>query len=262
IPTFREAQVGLWANDSPEDLASQAGFLRNPQRVWDWYDSRRNTVWTVNPNAGHQALARLEAYYQAEGKSFTLITQNIDHLHRRAGSENLIELHGNIFRYKCLENQHPYVMGCNQEEDKTHEGPENSSEQLDLECLKDNAIERPPRCPLCSSYIRPDVVWFGEMLDDKVLTAAYHAAETCKVMLIVGTSGVVYPATDIPMAAKRHAGYLVEINPEESALTPQTDVYLKGTSSHLLDALVESIVPQGFVGLDRVNDKKGGPYFG
>lgn len=217
IPTFRDAQTGLWANYSPEDLASRPGFLKNPRMVWEWYDSRRNKVWDVEPNDGHRALVALEKWIETQpGKQFTLITQNIDNLHQRAGSRNVLELHGNIFRYKCLDQNHPY---------RIPEGP-----------LAEDA-ELPPRCEWCDSMVRPDVVWFGEMLPDDILPQSYQVAREADVMLVIGTSCVVYPAADIPVTAKKFGRRLIEINPEESALSPMVDLLLKGPSAVLLRSL-------------------------
>jgi NAD-dependent deacetylase len=221
IPTFRDAQTGLWANASPEDLASRPGFTKNPRLVWEWYDYRRNRAWQSPPNDGHHALVQLESRIntRAEGH-FTLITQNVDNLHTRAGSQQVLELHGNIFHYKCLDCDRPIEL------------------QLDPSRQPDPAEPLPPRCPQCNGYVRPDVVWFGEALPEKVLREAYRASETAEVMLVVGTSGVVYPAADLPMAAKRHGAFLAEINPEPSALTPAMDAYLAGPSAQLLPALL------------------------
>lgn len=222
IPTFRDAQTGLWANYAPEDLATREGFLRDPKMVWEWYDFRRNKVWDVAPNDGHHALVRLEAWQtQQTGRHFTLVTQNIDNLHHRAGSRAVLELHGNIFRYKCLDRNHPV--------------------RLDAEWSKPQDTV-PPLCPQCGSYVRPDVVWFGEALPEGVLSQAYQAAESADVMLVIGTSGVVYPAADIPVTARRHGAFLIEINPEPSALSSIMDVFLQGPSGIILAELIEAVV--------------------
>lgn len=215
IPTFRDAQTGLWANYRAEDLATREGFLSNPQMVWDWYDFRRNKVWDAQPNPGHVALAELEQLFPR----FTLITQNIDNLHQRAGSQSVLELHGNIFRYKCLERNHP----------------------VSLDLLADPDAS-PPHCPLCNSMVRPDVVWFGEMLPESVLNRAFEAAEQADVMLIAGTSGVVQPAASIPQVAKEAGATVIEVNPEMSALTPFiVDHFLQGPSGLLLEQLRQAL---------------------
>lgn len=215
IPTFRDAQTGLWANYNPEDLATREGFLQNPKMVWEWYDFRRNKVWDAQPNPGHHALAAMEELFP----HFTLITQNIDNLHYRAGSHNVLELHGNIFRYKCLENNHP----------------------VSLE-LMENQTDSPPHCPRCNSYVRPDVVWFGEMLPEAVLSKAYAEASTADVMIIAGTSGVVHPAAGLPAMAKDAGATIIEVNPEMSALTPfVVDLFLQGPSGEILTQLLQGL---------------------
>ncbi len=224
IPTFRDAQTGLWENYSPEELATREGFLKNPQMVWDWYDFRRNKVWETQPNPGHHALSRLEKSVPANVE-FCLITQNIDNLHQQAGSQQVLELHGNIFRYKCLDHNHPVSWDLLSDEAKT---------------------ERPPRCTQCMSYVRPDVVWFGELLSDIILQRAFDAASTCEVMLVVGTSGVVHPAASLPMMAKQNGAFVVEINPEVTALIHCcVDLFLQGPSGVLLDKLVSRYQPEG-----------------
>lgn len=217
IPTFRDAQTGLWANYRAEDLATREGFLQDPQMVWDWYDFRRNKVWDAQPNPGHIALAEIETLFNR----FTLITQNIDNLHQRSGSKQVLELHGNIFRYKCLEKNHPVSL-------KLLENPEAS----------------PPNCPVCNSYVRPDVVWFGEMLPKVILNRAFEQAGNADVMLIAGTSGVVQPAASIPTAAKEAGAIVIEVNPEMSALTPfVVDYFLQGPSGKILQQLLQALQP-------------------
>jgi NAD-dependent deacetylase len=215
IPTFRDAQTGLWANYRAEDLATREGFLSNPKMVWDWYDFRRNTVWDAQPNPGHLALASLERFFP----QLILITQNIDNLHQRAGSQTVLELHGNIFRYKCLERNHP----------------------VSLDLLADPEAS-PPHCPTCNSLVRPDVVWFGEMLPESVLNRAFQAAAQATVMIIIGTSGVVHPAASIPQVAKEAGATVIEINPEMSALTPfVVDHFLQGPSGSITQTLFNQL---------------------
>lgn len=218
IPTFRDAQTGLWANYRAEDLATREGFLNDSKMVWDWYDFRRNKVWDAQPNPGHFALAELEQLFS----QFTLVTQNIDNLHQRAGSQAVLELHGNIFRYKCLERNHP----------------------VSLDLLADSEAS-PPHCPICNSMVRPDVVWFGEMLPELVMNRAFASAEQADVMLIAGTSGVVQPAASIPQVAKEAGAVVIEVNPEMSALTPFiVDYFLQGPSGVLLEQLLQGLKQQ------------------
>jgi NAD-dependent deacetylase len=209
IPTFRDAQTGLWANFNPEDLATPRAFRRNPSLVWQWYDFRRQAVEKVQPNPGHLALVELEKKIA----KFTLVTQNVDGLHARAGSKNIVELHGNITRNKCFDNEH-------------------RADDVPFD-LKD-----PPKCH-CGSLIRPDVVWFEEALPVSELKTATLACESCDVMLVVGTSGLVQPAASLPLVAARAGATLVEINPGKTPLTSSVDIYLDGASGEILPAIVK-----------------------
>ncbi len=209
IPTFRDAQDGLWANYNPEELATPQGFLNNPNLVWQWYNERRRKIGEANPNPGHYALVELEKAFS----DFTLITQNIDNLHRKAGSQNIVEFHGNVFRFKCFDNEHPF------------------------ETIPDND-PTPPRCH-CGSLARPDVVWFGEVPSEECFRKAGAALENCDILLVVGTSGTVYPAAAFPSHAKQTGAFVIEVNPEYSAITPLTDVFLKGPSGEILPKLVQ-----------------------
>lgn len=215
IPTFRDAMEGLWANFDPQELATEAGFRRNPRRVWSWYAWRRERVWQARPNPGHLALARLEAHVPA----LTVVTQNVDGLHAQAGSADVVELHGNLRRVKCLDRGHPY------------EGP-----------LPPYAEEQdPPPCPACGSPLRPDVVWFGEMLPEQAVERAWSLAERCDAMLLIGTSGTVWPAAELPLVARRHGGLIIEVNPTPSELTHAADVFLAGPAGEVLPALVDAV---------------------
>ncbi|MCB2019138.1 MAG: NAD-dependent deacylase, partial [Hydrogenophaga sp.] len=170
VPTFRDAQTGLWANFRPEELATEAAFRAHPQRVWAWYQWRRQEVAKVQPNAGHLALAQFAAQHPGR---LTLVTQNVDGLHQRAGQVDAIALHGNLMEDRWLD-------------------PER-------DCCRAGVIENghPPRCPVCGNLRRPAVVWFGEMLPSDALTAAEVAARDCGLMLVVGTAGMVYPAAGL-----------------------------------------------------------------
>jgi NAD-dependent deacetylase len=221
VPTFREAQTGpstgsgqvLWAQYQPEDLATPEAFLRNPRLVWEWYAWRRARVGEVQPNPGHFALAEMEARLAQRGAAFTLITQNVDGLHQRAGSRNVIELHGNIQRVKCFD-----------------EG--------DVIAAWEETGELPPRCPHCGGLLRPDVVWFGEMLPTAALELAYNAAKECDVFFSIGTSGLVQPAASLARLALKAQAVVVEINPQETPLTPSVTVALMGKSGEVLPKLV------------------------
>jgi NAD-dependent deacetylase len=211
VPTFRDAQTGLWARYDPADLATPEAFGRDPKLVWEWYEWRRKLVREAAPNQGHFALAELER----RAPRFTLVTQNVDGLHRRAGSGDVIELHGNIARSKCsVENA---VV-----EDYDPEGA-------------------PPVCPNCGAPLRPDVVWFGEALPADALRAASDAARACGLFFSVGTSGVVQPAASLPFEALRGGATVVEVNPDDTPLTRSADYALRGKAGEVLPALVAAV---------------------
>lgn len=214
VPTFRDAQTGLWARYRPEELATPEAFARNPRMVWEWYEWRRGLVARARPNAGHYALAALEARVP----QFTLITQNVDGLHHESGSRNVLELHGNIRRNKCFEHNHL------------------------VERWQDTG-EVPPRCPQCGGRLRPDVVWFGEMLPEAELARALAAVGRCDIFLSVGTSTVVEPAASMPFAALRCGAVVVEINPTETPLSGQAHHVLRGAAGEVLPALVAAAWP-------------------
>lgn len=209
VPTFRGPQ-GLWRNFKPEQLASPDAFRRDPKLVWEWYDWRRELVRKCEPNAGHTALAELE---RARPDATTIITQNVDGLHARAGSRNLIELHGNLYRARCTQERNVIAFDA------------------PLESI-------PPTCG-CGAMLRPDIVWFGESLDSRDMDRATAAASKADLLLIVGTSGVVYPAAGLVYVAR---GTTVEINPDETPLTEQCDWSLQMPSSEALPRLVDAIL--------------------
>ena len=209
VPTFREAQTGLWARYNPEELATPDAFQRNPKLVWEWYSWRQQRVRQAEPNAGHRALVEMEQRIA----EFTLIPQTVDGLHRRAGSHQILELHGNLFRAKC------------------------SSEDRPVESWPDSE-EIPPRCPRCGGLLRPDVVWFGEMLPAATLRAAEHAAATAELFFSIGTSALVYPAADLPFAALNAGAAVVEINPQPTPLSPHVTFSLNGAAGQILPALI------------------------
>lgn len=213
IPTFRDALVGLWERYDPEALATERGFRADPRLVWDWYAERRRQIVACEPHAGHRALAEMDEVLPR----LVVLTQNIDGLHARAGSRDVVELHGSIRRVKCLDAHHPFAG----EVPDTEGGP--------------------PPCPLCGSLLRPDVVWFGEVLPQDAMERAWILAEVCDVMLVVGTSGLVFPAADLPRAAKRAGARIVEVNPEPSGITPVADVFLRGAAGEILPRLLEGV---------------------
>jgi NAD-dependent deacetylase len=212
VPTFRDAQTGLWAKYSPEELATPEAFRRNPKLVWEWYAWRRELVAQAQPNPGHLALGELEQL----APQFTLITQNVDSLHQRAGSRSVVELHGSLSRIIC------------------------SAERRVVEAWAETG-ELPPRCPQCGSYLRPDVVWFGETLPQQALEAALEAAALADVFISVGTSALVQPAASLPVIALEHNAAVVEINPERTPLTRHVTYALQGPAGQILPALVKAL---------------------
>lgn len=218
IPTFRHALSGLWAQYDPTQLATPEAFRATPKLVWDFYQFRRDLMRPAEPNAGHRALARL----QELRPHVILITQNIDDLHERAGSTAIIRLHGSIWRTRCS-------ADCDRRRTP-----------LDLrDCIEDAGGV--PRCPACGALVRPDVVWFHEALPEEALAAAFAAAHTCSVMLVVGTSGLVTPAALLPEIARTSGATVIEVNPQPSALTQQVDLWLQGTAAQILPRLVSQL---------------------
>ena len=205
VPTFRDAQSGLWANDRPEELASPQGFQRNPERVWNWYQHRRDMIAKVEPNEGHQRIVSLQHLVDA----FHLITQNVDGLHQRAGSSEVIELHGNIHHTICFDHGHR------------------------IDKWKATSTP-PPKCPVCDSLLRPGVVWFGEGLPESAMQKAESTASSCEVFFSVGTSSVVYPAAGLAHAAKHSDAILIEINPEGTPLSQEADFIFRMSASKAL----------------------------
>jgi NAD-dependent deacetylase len=216
VPTFRDALTGLWANYNAEDLATEEAFRRNPQFVWDWYKMRREIVERAIPNPGHLALAQL----QRRCPRTVLITQNVDGLHVKGGSSDLLELHGNIHHVKCLE-------GCS------------------IKRFPAAAVEK-PRCPSCGAWLRPDVVWFGEMLPEETLRKATSASHTCDVFLCVGTSALVHPAASLPLEAIARGATLIEINASSTPLSTAAAFVLAGAAAKILPELLASEGPLGF----------------
>jgi len=211
VPTFRDAQTGLWSKFDPARLASPEGFRADPRLVWRWYAWRRQLVAAAAPNAGHLALAQASRHFER----FALITQNVDGLHARAGSRDVIELHGNILRTKCF-------AECGIRYDDPGQLP----------------AGEPPRCPHCGEWLGPDVVWFGEALDPAVLARAEEAASACDVMLVVGTSGLVYPAAGLPALARASGARVVVVNPNRSELDDLAEVVVRAPAAEALPALL------------------------
>jgi NAD-dependent deacetylase len=214
VPTFRDAKTGVWERFRPEELATPEAFRRNPDLVWRWYRERRLRLRDVSPNPGHFALAELERRVSR----FTLITQNVDGLHARAGSREIVELHGNIATVSCFDHRHP------------------AGDFLDTDVV--------PTCDTCGSLLRPDVVWFGEMLPDGALERARNAAKSCDVLLSVGTSNLVEPAASLPwLAAASGAAVLVVNTSMEGQRRGPRIHHLEGPSGQILPELLREAWP-------------------
>jgi len=209
VPTFR-GEDGLWMKFRPEELANFNAFIRNPELVWEWYAYRRKLIQEVKPNPAHYGLVALEHYVQ----HFTLVTQNVDNLHRRAGSKNVLELHGNIERSYCIQ--------CRAIAPET--------------MLEGEAGV--PHCTKCGGLVRPDVVWFGEMLPLEVFSKAEAAARQCDIFFCIGTSAVVFPAASLPYTALDHGAYVVEMNLESTELSSRAHEALTGKAGEILPDLL------------------------
>jgi NAD-dependent deacetylase len=216
VPTFRDAQTGLWSRYRAEDLATPEAFRRDPALVWRWYAWRRSLVEAVKPNPAHLALAALEQKLPG----FHLVTQNVDGLHRRAGSKRLLELHGDLFVTLCSAESRPVAEW-------------------------EESGDAPPRCSRCGALLRPGVVWFGEMLPEPILSTAFDLSAACQVFLSIGTSSLVQPATALPLRALDAGATLVEINPGPTPLSALAHFVLDGPAGEVLPALLEAAWPAG-----------------
>ena len=207
IPTFR-GKDGLWRNYDPMKLATIDAFLDNPKLVWEWYNERRKNIFQAQPNQGHQAIAELEKYAEV-----TVLTQNIDGLHQKAGSSRVLELHGSIIKIKC--------SVCNFKDD-----------------IQGKFSENPPMCK-CGNMLRPDVVWFGESLPHDVWQKAMNYASRCDLMIVVGTSLVVSPANILPIYAQQNNAILIEINLENTDMSSKMDLVINELSTVALPKLIQ-----------------------
>ncbi|MCP1726777.1 NAD-dependent deacetylase [Natronospira proteinivora] len=207
VPTFRDPQEGLWAKYQPQDLASPDAFLKDPDFVWQWYQWRRKKVLSVEPNPGHKALAELAHSHP----SLTLVTQNVDGLHQRAGHEDVIEFHGNIHRNLCLDNGHMMRV--------------------------EDYPDKPPRCRICDSLVRPGVVWFGESIPETALSRSLAATRKAELFIAIGTSATVYPAASLADLAREHGATTAEINPQTSDMNT-VDIAIRARAAEALPALL------------------------
>jgi len=210
VPTFREAQTGLWEQFDPHELATPEAFQSDPELIWKWYRWRRELIAKVEPNAGHKALVDLAGQIN----EFTLVTQNVDGLHQRAGSQNVIEFHGNLFEDRC------FVEGCVVTDDY-------------------DASATVPTCPSCGSNLRPGVVWFGEAIPQNALHDSMTAASTCDLFLSIGTSSLVWPAAGLADSARVAGATIVEVNPDTTPLSNASDFRLNGNSGIVLPELIK-----------------------
>lgn len=218
IPTFRDALDGVWEQYDPEELGTAQGFKKNPSRVWDWFAYRRNIAQDAQPNPGHFALAELTNRYEPS----VVITQNVDDLHERAGSWNTLHLHGSLFRFKCFD-------GC-----------QGDPTPIILDDLPD-ADASPPKCPQCGGWVRPDVVWFREVLPENILNAAYQWVNQCDVMIVVGTTGLIIPAAHLPRIAHEQGAKIIEVNPAYSMITRYADVKLEAPAGEALPLVIQEL---------------------
>ena len=213
VPTFREAQTGLWSRYDPAQLATPEAFDRDPQLVWEWYAWRRLLISKAQPNPGHYALVELESHFP----EFSLITQNVDGLHRLAGSRSTIELHGDISRTRC------------------------SLEDIQIAEWSETG-ENPPLCPRCGGLLRPDVVWFGESLPETAIQAAFEIASNCQIFFSIGTSTVVEPAASLPFLAMQNGAQIIEVNIDQTTLTASADWHFAASAGQVLPALVRELI--------------------
>ncbi len=212
IPTFREKE-GLWKNYNPEELASPHAFKANPKLVWEWYDWRRQIIAKAEPNPAHKALVKLE---KNKKEGFTLITQNVDGLHKKAGNKNIVELHGNIWEIRC--------PSCNLFE---------TNFEVPLTRI-------PPLCNRCGSLMRPNVVWFGEIIPMPLIDKSIYAIENSQVMLIVGTSGIVEPAASMGLMAKKTGKTVIEVNLNPTPNSSIYDFYIQGKAGEILPLICQT----------------------
>ena len=227
VPTFR-GEGGLWRSYRAEDLATPRAFGRDPELVWEWYAWRRSLIGACQPNAAHLALVEMETQLD----EFVLITQNVDGLHQLAGSRNVVELHGNIWRMRCTQSCRP-----------------------DWEDRSEPLPQIPPVCPDCGALVRPDVVWFGESLPAQALDDAYEAAQHCQIMLVVGTSALVQPAASLPLVALQSNSFVVEFNSEATPISGAVDQVVQGPAAQTLSRWWRSRLAGGASESVRGNDQ-------
>ena len=236
VPTFRDAQTGLWERFSPEQLASEDAWWAHPALVWSWYQWRARMVRTCAPNPGHRAVGQWQRALARTGGSLQVVTQNVDDLHERGGAEVLSHLHGSLFEYRCAEcgepaDHDPGAAGERQD------GAPLAGQEEDLENL---LLTPPPDCEHCADgLLRPGIVWFGEVLSTDALDRAYFALDQCDLAVVVGTSAVVQPAASLPFVALGAGAAVVEVNPEVTEFTSAATWHLSGPAGTVLPALAK-----------------------
>jgi NAD-dependent deacetylase len=224
IATFRDAMTGLWSRFNAQELATPEAFERDPDLVWAWYESRRRQVLQSKPNPGHLAIAAL----MQRVEHLRVVTQNVDDLHERAGSEAVLHLHGSLFTPRCFQCARPAPLGWEQSAASTH------ADRMS-----------PPRCSTCGHAMRPGVVWFGEELPQRALQEAFDLAEKCDLMLAVGTSGLVRPAAELPYVAKAAGAIVIQVNNRPTELDDVCHHNLRGASGEVLPRLLGLLDPVG-----------------
>lgn len=217
IPTFRDALTGHWAKHDINQLANATAFINNPGFVYSWYEMRRKQINSVQPNTAHEVISYLETIVP----EFTLVTQNVDDLHERSGSTNVLHLHGSIHKPRCFSCSEPYEFTV-------------------TDNIKTDLIKSPPHCLKCGDYIRPGIVWFSERLPEDVLNKAEQSVNHCDVMLIIGTSGVVYPAAKLPFDAKQSGAKIIQINPTPTDFDMIADFNLVGRAAEILGEMFQT----------------------
>ena len=224
VPTFRDALDGFWSHFDPQELATPGAFDENPSRVFGWYLSRLRAIRRVEPHPGYDALVTMENHFGA----LPVVTQNVDGMHQRSGSAHVVELHGSLTRFVCRDQGHPYPL------DKVIALGESEHEEVP-----------PPECESCGDLVRPGVVWFGEALPEDAVRSATELVEEADVVLVVGTSSVVYPAAELPYRAMAAGARVIEVNPDETPLSARVDVSWRDKAGHALSLLSDRLATDG-----------------
>lgn len=230
VPTFRDAQTGLWQRFEAEELATEDAFRANPSLVWTWYVWRALLIRSVDANAGHRAIGSWQQYLSTQGGSLTVATQNVDDLHERGGAEEVLHLHGSLHTYRCLDCSTPVAFD-----------PASTGVTAGQSFSLDNVLA-PQICPQCKvGMLRPGVVWFGEMLPEHALNATVAALHEADLVVVIGTSGLVQPAASLPIIAQEAGARVIEINPVPTQLSRVADAYIASTAAEALPELLTGV---------------------